>query len=425
MQIDWRQQLGILSLVSFANLSSCNSAVRASAAPTVSTAPAPTPTHAPTSEHAPAPRLALAQPRSAYVVYVGVGDFSEDPKGSVLVYNFDRSTGKLSLQQQLPIGRLATYLAVSPDKRTLYVADEATTDLYCFRIDPNSGKVTKLCQAKAQGNPVYLSVDATGQTLLTTFYNQGHTEAFALRPDGSIGASADLEWSGQRSHAIVLDRTSHFAFVPALEDDWIAEFKFDSTTHQLTPNPLLSPTAKADAHAFTLPGIKGAGPRHFVFAPNNEFGYLINELNLTISTFRLNPVIGKLTKVSEPVSTLAPGTAKPEAAAAADIQVHPTGRFLYGSNRVGNESSIARFSLDPKTGIPSFIATVSTHGQTPRNFKLSPDGKHLLVANQDSKNLASFLIDEASGKLTFQRLIELPEKPYFVGFLELETTRKH
>jgi len=410
MRIDWRQQLGILGTVAFANLSACNSPVRGRAAPTISIVPVPMAT--------------VPLPPSAYVVYVGVGDFSEDPKGSVLVYNFERGTGKLSLQQQLPIGRLATYLAVSPDKRTLYMADEATTDLYCFRIDPNSGRLTKLCHATAKGNPVYLSVDATGETLLTTFYNQGHTEAFALRPDGSIGSSADLEWSGRRSHSIVLDRTSHFAFVPALEDDWIAEFKFDSTTHQLTPNPPKS-SAAATPHAFTLPGIKGAGPRHFVFAPSNEFGYLINELNLTISTFRLNPITGQLAKVSEPVSTLAPGSAKPEAAAAADIQVHPTGRFLYGSNRMGDASSIALFSLDPQTGVPSFIATTSTHGRTPRNFKLSPDGKHLLVANQDSKNLASFLIDEASGELAFQGLSELPEKPYFVGFLELETTRKH
>lgn len=408
MRIDRRGQFGILSLVYFAHLSACNSTVHASAAPAVSTVPARLPAE-------------LRRP-SAYVVYVGVGDFSEAPKGSVLVYNFERGTGKLSLQQQLPIGRLATYLAVSPDKRTLYMADEATTDLYCFRIDPNSGKLTKLCQATAQGNPVYLSVDATGETLLTTFYNQGHTEAFALHADGSIGPSRDLEWSGQRSHSIVLDQTSHFAFVPALEDDWIAEFKFDSTTHQLTPNPA---SADATPHAFTLPGIKGAGPRHFVFAPNNEFGYLINELNLTISTFRLNPITGQLAKVSEPVSTLAPGRAKPEAAAAADIQVHPTGRFLYGSNRMGDESSIALFSLDPQTGVPSFIATTSTHGRTPRNFKLSPDGKHLLAANQDSKNLASFLIDEVSGELAFQSISELSERPYFLGFLELETTRKH
>lgn len=409
MRIDWRQQLGILGMVSFASLNACNSAVRSSAAPTISTPP-----------------LAAVpeRPPPAYVVYVGVGDFSEDPEGSVLVYNFERGTGKLSLQQQLPIGRLATYLAVSPDKRTLYMADEATTDIYCFRIDPNSGRLTKLCQATAQGNPVYLSVDATGGTLLTTFYNQGHTEAFPLRADGSIGPSADLEWSGRRSHSVVLDRTSHFAFVPALEDDWIAEFKFDSSTHQLAPNPP-SPSAAGTPHAFTLPGIKGAGPRHFVFAPNNEFGYLINELNLTISTFRLNPVTGKLAKVSEPVSTLAPGAVKPKAAAAADIQVHPRGRFLYGSNRMGDESSIALFSLDQKTGVPSFIATTSTHGRTPRNFKLSPDGKHLLAANQDSKNLVSFLIDEASGELAFQGLSQLPKKAYFVGFLELETTQKH
>lgn len=347
------------------------------------------------------------------VAYIGLGDFSDEPKGSVLVYDFDGASGKLSFTQELKVGHLATFLAVAPNRRTLYMADEATHDLYCFRIDAQTGTLSQLCQAKSQGNPVYLALDPTGQTLLTTFYNQGKSETFALLGDGNIGPSADLESSGRRSHAIVLDRSSQFAFVPALEDDWIAQYRFDAATHQLTPNP--------DPTSFTLPGEAGLGPRHFAFTPTGEFGYLVNELALTVTTYRLDSNTGRLSRAIPAVSTL-PKDATPAAGdAAADIHVHPNGRFLYASNRRGDASSLAVFSLDSITGTPTLLATESTRGRTPRNFKLSPDGSYLLVANQDSKSLVSFAVDANTGALTYVESVALPEKPYCVAFAALAT----
>ncbi|MDX2051697.1 MAG: beta-propeller fold lactonase family protein [Polyangiaceae bacterium] len=349
---------------------------------------------------------AAASPK--FAVYVGLGDFSDDPKGSVRVYSFDQATAALQLQQDLKVGHLATYLAIAPNQRTLYLADEATHHLYCFRIAPNSGTLTPLCRVDCHGNPVYLTVDAPGKTLLTTFYNQGQTQAFALNEDGSIGAATDLEASGRRSHAVVLDRDSHFAYVPALEDDWIAQYRFDSENHQLTPNP--------DAQNFANIGPKGAGPRHFQFDPQNRFGYLVNELALSVSTYELDPKTGLLRAAHPPTSTLESSAEKPQDAAAADIHVHPNGRFLYTSNRMGEKSSISLFSLAPETGKPTLVAEESTRGSTPRNFKVSPDGRHLLVANQDSKNLVAFALDSSSGKLSYLATTALPEKPYFVGF---------
>lgn len=385
--------IGGVALILCASLGACNAA-----------APTPSPVAPEATVQATAP--------STMVVYVGVGAW-EGPKGGIFVYDFDQKNGTLLLKQEVPVGRLATFLAVAPNRRTLYVADEPTHDLSCFRIDPQQGTLTKLCQATGRGNPVYLAVDSTGKTLLAASYNQGLSETFTLLGDGSIGPSADLESSGRRSHAIVLDRTHRFAFVPALEDDWIAQYRFDPDTHQLTPNP--------DANSFTLGAQKGSGPRHFTLDSDNEFGYLVNELNLTVASYRLDGQSGKLTPAHAPVSALGPGVAKPEGASAADIHLHPNGRFLYSSNRMGDKSSISIFSLDPVTGAPSFLSIESTRGKTPRNFKLSPDGKFLLVANQDSKNLVSFSINPDSGALGFIGQVDLPEKPHFVGFMPLGT----
>ncbi len=81
----------------------------------------------------------------------------------------------------------------------------------------------------------------------------------------------------------------------------------------------------------------------------------------------------------------------------ADIHVHRSGKFLYGSNR--GHDSIAVFSIDGK-GKLALVDNVSTQGKIPRNFGIDPTGKFLIAANQDSDNVVVFRIDPASGKLT-------------------------
>ncbi len=140
--------------------------------------------------------------------------------------------------------------------------------------------------------------------------------------------------------------------------------------------------------------VRGAGPRHLAFHPNGRFVYVINELNCTISVFRYDSTRGSLESVQN-ISTL-PGDFSGENTTA-EVQVHPSGRFLYGSNR--GHDSIAIFAVDAETGRLRSLGHQSTLGKTPRHFALDPSGRYLLAANQDSGNVVVFRVDPKTGLL--------------------------
>ena len=100
----------------------------------------------------------------------------------------------------------------------------------------------------------------------------------------------------------------------------------------------------------------------------------------------------------------------------AEVQVHPSGKFLYCSNR--GHDSIAMFRIDQKTGRLTSLGHESTQGKTPRNFGIDPTGKFLLAANQSTHNVVVFRIDGRSGKLKATgHSVKIP-RPVCVKFLQ-------
>jgi 6-phosphogluconolactonase len=182
---------------------------------------------------------------------------------------------------------------------------------------------------------------------------------------------------------VVLDPDNRFAFACDLGLDKIMIYELDVTRGKLRPHH--EPWAQLKA---------GAGPRHFTFHPNGRYAYVINELNSTITAFRYDPTGGTLSE-TDTVSTLPEGFTGENSCA--DIHVHPSGRFLYGSNR--GHDSIVVFDIDEDTGRLSYGDHEPTQGKTPRNFAVHPSGTLLLAANQDSDTIVSFRIDER-GRLT-------------------------
>jgi 6-phosphogluconolactonase len=149
----------------------------------------------------------------------------------------------------------------------------------------------------------------------------------------------------------------------------------------------------------------GSGPRHFALHPTGRFGYVINELANTVIAFGYDPEKGLLSEL-QTISTLPPdfkGTSF-----TAEVQVHPAGRFLYGSNRGHN--SIAIFAIDEATGKLTSVGFESTQGKNPRNFAIDPTGAFLFAENQDSASIIVFRIDPQTGALraTGQR-VDLPK----------------
>jgi 6-phosphogluconolactonase len=155
----------------------------------------------------------------------------------------------------------------------------------------------------------------------------------------------------------------------------------------------------------------GAGPRHLWVHPDNRWVYTVNEIDSSVSAFEYNAETGGM-RIIGTTSTRPDGFEGHNSGA--QIVGHPSGRFLYSSNRGHN--SIAVFSLDEESGRPRLVGLVSTRGDTPRNFNIDPSGELLVVANVNSSDLVSFHIDQQTGQLSPTGYSASCDKPVCVMF---------
>jgi 6-phosphogluconolactonase len=159
----------------------------------------------------------------------------------------------------------------------------------------------------------------------------------------------------------------------------------------------------------------GAGPRHLDFHPNGRFAYVINELDLTMTAFAYDSKAGLLTELQ--VLPTLPAAADKVGASAADVHVHRSGRFLYGSNRGHNSIVIYRLGAD---GRMTLVGHESRDILRPRNFTIDPTGTLLLVANQDGASVTVFRIDQNKGTLQpIGSPTPVGPNPSFVGVVML------
>jgi 6-phosphogluconolactonase len=314
-----------------------------------------------------------------------------------------------------------SFLAIHPTGKYLYCVGEIaefegkpTGGVTAFAINREAGTLTKLNQqSSAGGGPCHIVVDPTGKAALVANYGGGSVASLPIGDDGKLAPPASKiqhegksvnpqRQEGPHAHSINLDPANHFAFAADLGLDKVLIYRFDPTTAKLTPND----PAAADV-------APGAGPRHFAFHPTGKFAYVINELANTVTAFAYDPDAGKLTEV-QTIKTLPDDFTSDSYTA--EVVVHPSGKFVYGSNR--RHDTIAAFQVDESTGKLTAIGHTPTGGKEPRNFAIEPGGKWLLAANQNSHTVFVFRIDEASGKLESSgHSIECPS-PVCVRFLK-------
>ena len=357
-----------------------------------------------------APLLLLASARGAdkltkgeYIAYVGT--YTEKNSKGIYAFRFDAATGKLS-----PLGLAAeintpSFLAVHPNHQFLYAVNEVgnfggqkSGAVSSFSIDLKTGKLTFLNQVSSHGTgPCHLSLDKTGKDLLVANYDGGSVAVFPVDPDGRLheasaaiqhkGSSVNKErQEGPHAHCIFTSPDNRFALASDLGLDKILVYHFDPAKGTLTPNN--PPFGKAPP---------GAGPRHLAFHPNGRYVYVINEIQCTLSTFAYDAAHGAL-RLKDTVSTLARGYNVTDKDSTAEVEVHPSGKFVYGSNR--GHDSIAVFGVDPAEGTLTQVEIVSTLGKTPRGFGIDPTGSFLIAGNQDSDSLVVFRINPETGRLT-------------------------
>jgi 6-phosphogluconolactonase len=329
------------------------------------------------------------------VVYVGT--YTGKGSEGIYIYRLDSSTGALTNIGKTSGMENPSYLAVDPRGRYVYAVRESSRGaVVALSRNPATGELTILNEQPSGGQgPCYVTVDPEGRFVLVANYGSGHVALLPIAADGRLlppssivrheGSSINpSRQKGPHAHSIVLDAGNRYALAADLGIDKVMVYRLDAEHGKLLPND--PPFARCEP---------GSGPRHIAFHPNGKHVYVIEELSSTIELFAYDADLGTLTPMQR-IGTL-PGSFQ-GANTCADIHVHPSGRFLYGSNRGHN--SIAIYAVDDTTGKLRLIGHEPTQGKTPRNFAIDPSGTFLLVANQDSDTTVSFRIDPDTGALT-------------------------
>ena len=361
-----------------------------------------------------------AQTATARSPLVYVGTYTDHGSLGIYGYRFDPATGQLTSLGLAAESSEPSFLTVDPSRKFLYAANEVlsykqqpTGAVSAFAIDGQTGKLSLLNEVSSgDEGPAHVTMDRTGKYVLVANYTRGSVAVLPVLPDGRLGeASAFVQHKGSsvnperqlgpHAHAIEMSPDNRFAIVADLGLDELIVYPFDVTDGTLgTP------------HAVKI--APGSGPRHLTFGPRGRFLYLISELRSTVTVFSFDEADGNLHEL-QTISTLPKGFA--EKSAAAEIRIHPSGKFLYASNR--GHDSIAVFAIDQAKGTLTSIEFAPTRGKTPRNFAIDFAGTWLLVANQNSDSVVSFRIDAKTGKLTAADQTVTISNPVCVQFVRI------
>ncbi len=341
------------------------------------------------------PLWAASEPRDA-LVYVGT--YTGKGSEGIYVYRLDPSTGALTSVSKTAGLENPSFLAIDPKGRCIYAVRESGRQggaVVALSRNSTTGELTILNEQPSGGQgPCYVTVDREGRFLFVANYGSGHVAMLPIADDGRLQPATSVvqhegssvnpnRQKGPHAHCVVLDAGNRYALAADLGIDKVMVYRPDFEQGKLLPND--PPFVRSEP---------GSGPRHIAFHPTGKYVYVIEELSSTIAAYTYDADAGTL-KPFQKIGTLPAGFQG--ANTCADIHVHPSGRFLYGSNRGHN--SIAIFAVDDKTGGLRLLGHEPTQGKTPRNFAIDPSGTFLLVANQDSGTIVSFRINQDLGAL--------------------------
>jgi len=354
--------------------------------------------------------------------HVYFGTYTGEKSRGIYSARFDTQTGHLSQPQLAVEMQNPSFLAVHPKGRFLYAAGETDGfegkhegSVSAYAIDRKTGALKFLDSKGSEGTyPCHLSLDRKGNCLLVANYGSGSLAAFGVDRYGKFtpskatvqhqGSSVDPQrQAGPHAHFITTDPDNRLALACDLGLDKVLVYRLKPAKPSLTPH-----------RPYGVPVEPGVGPRHLVFHPSGQWVYVLNEMGCSVDAFGFDAKRGALSQESQRQRTLPADYKDPNTCA--EIQVHPSGKFLYASNRGHN--SIAAFSVDPANGQLTPIDYFPSGGKTPRHFTLDPSGKWLLAENQDSDNVVVFQVDEETGRLRPSGQVISIGKPVCAVFVE-------
>jgi 6-phosphogluconolactonase len=321
----------------------------------------------------------------------------------IAVYKAESASGELTHIADAACEGEPAALVANPAGTTLFASLRPEGKLMAFHIDRRDGTLEYLNTIDAGVDPAHLSTDKAGRFLLAAYYVAAKVTVHAVEESGKLKPEpVQSVPTLERAHAIRLDRDNRFAFVPHTGPNVIFQFAFDAKSGKLMPgNP----------DRFTTPA--NTGPRHIVFHPSLEVAYVSNEQGGSVTAYRFDKTSGSLA-ARQTISTLPGGFS--DRNATAEIKIHPTGKFLYVSNR--GHDSIARFQIDGGTGMLTALGQTATE-KTPRSFDLDPSGNRLYVCGEATNRIAAYRIDQNTGGLTPMTTISVGNMPWWIQIVEL------
>ena len=356
------------------------------------------------------------------LVYFGTYTKGKSKSEGIYVSRLNPKTGELSAPELAGKVTNPSFVAIHPNHRFLYSVSEVATEggkpggaVTAFSIDQTTGKLTELnAESSGGAGPCHLSVDPSGKVVIVANYGGGSCASLAVAEDGSLKpASSFIQHEGSsinprrqkepHAHSANTSPDGRFAFVADLGIDKIKTYSLDAEAATLTPHGETQITP-------------GSGPRHFAFHPSGKFAWVINELSLSVTGFRYDAEKGMLTEIQS-ISTIPDADRNREGLSTAEIQAHPSGKFVFGSNR--GHDTIAVYQVDEATGQLTFVEVEPIRGETPRNFGIDPSGRFLLAAGQASNTISVFAIDPKTGELTDTGHGISVDAPVCVRFLPL------
>jgi len=324
--------------------------------------------------------------------YIGTMTDATTSKG-IYLGSIDTGTGKLGPLTLAVEAKNPNFLALSPDHKFLFAALSNTVG--SFQVRPDGSLKLLNEQPSGGGGFCHVGLDATGHHLFAANYSGGNIACFGVDPEGIIGKrTALMQFIGSGpnpsrqkksyAHSVYIDPENQFLYSCDLGSDSVWIFKFDALHGDLvSTNP---PAAKVPP---------GSGPRHLAFSPNGKFVYVINEMGVSVTAFARDAARGALTTL-ETVPALPPGTPT-TGVTSAEIFCHPSGKWLYVSNRTSDTISVFAIAPDGKL---SLLQNTSSVAKFPRSFALDPSGHWLIAAGQKDNRIAVLKIDPTTGKLT-------------------------
>jgi 6-phosphogluconolactonase len=345
--------------------------------------------------HSPAP--------TATFLYVGNAESNE-----VSVLRLDRETGELTIVETVAIpgvvkAGLSTPMAVSPDRRFLYVGTRGEPQaVTTFAIDARSGRLRHVGSGPLADSMAYIAPDRTGRFLFAASYPGHKLTVSPIDSQGIVGPTKQVLENHANAHSILPDAKNRFVLAATLGNDLVNVFRFDAAGGKLEPNAPPSIALKAKT-----------GPRHLAFHPNGRLVYVLGELDATVHVFDYDAGTGRL-KEKQSVSALPPGTTG--RIAAADLHVTPDGKFLYCSERAS--STITGFKVNAADGTLTLIESIPTE-EVPRGFAVDSTGRYVFVVGQRSHRLSSYRVNPETGRLAKLKEYAVGKSPNWIEAVDL------